>query len=75
MFNLANAAENVVEPLFALDVEYDLNTEALLWQFPDKPTHDFFMQAIAVRTDSTQVALTVIDSMTGDKFALKDLDG
>ena len=75
MFNLEHAAENVVEPLFALDVEYDLNTESLLWQFPDKPAHDFFMQAIAVRTDTTQVVLTVIDSMTGDKFALKDLDG
>jgi hypothetical protein len=31
MFNLENAAEKDIESLIALDVDYDLNTEALLW--------------------------------------------
>lgn len=69
MFNLENADEKDIESLFALDVEYNLNTEALLWQFPEMPTQDFYMQAIAVKTaPTTQVVLRVIDSVTGQSY-------
>ncbi len=43
MINFANAAQKDIESLKALDVEYDLSTESLLWQFPNKPQHDFYM--------------------------------
>jgi hypothetical protein len=43
MFNLDNAADKEIESLVALDVDYELHSESLLWQFPLQPTQDFYM--------------------------------